>query len=92
MAHNNLNKSIMWFTTIYSKQYLSSKDKDFITDLISEEARKTTGPYNFILHDILESKRQSIILIEGTKKALVNLLSIINDNLPYKINYRELMP
>jgi len=92
MAPNKLNKSIMWLITIRSKQNLSNKDRDFITELISEEARKTIESYSFVLHDIVESKSYSRILIEGTKMALTNLVSVIKDNLPYKIIYRKHMP
>ncbi|HAF07115.1 MAG: hypothetical protein QME48_07145 [bacterium] len=71
---------------------MSNKDRDFITELISEEARKTIESYSFVLHDIIESKRFSIILIEGTMMSLINLVSVSEDNLPYKITYRIHMP
>jgi len=89
MAPKKLNKPIMWLITIRSKQNLSNKDRDFITELISEEARKTIELYSFVLHDIVESKGYSRVLIEGTKGALTNLVLVIKDNLPYKITYRR---
>lgn len=90
MVFNKLNKSTMWLITIRSKHNLSNKERDFITELISEEARKTTESYCFVLHDIAETKLCSKILIEGTKMALTNLLSVINDNLPYyRTTYRR---
>ncbi len=91
MALNNLNKPIMWLIMIRSKRNLSNKDRDFITELVSEEARKTTKSYYFILHDIVESKRYSKMLIEGRKIAVKNLLLIIRSNLPYAIKYRRHM-
>ena len=88
MASNNINKQMMWLITVISKQNLLHRDRDFIAELVSEEARKTIKSYRFILHDIVESKRYSKILIEGTKTALSNLLSVIKDNLTYdKISY-----
>ncbi len=83
------NKSIMWLITIHSKRNLSDKDRDFITELVSEEARKTATSYYFVLHDVVESEKYSKVFIEGTKKALTNLLSVINDNLAYEVTYRS---
>lgn len=88
MASNRLNKQ-MWVITISSEQSMSNKDRDFIAELASEEARKTIKDYSFILHDIIESKRYSKMLIEGTKEAVKNLSAVIRDNLPYKITYRN---
>ncbi len=88
MASNNLNKQKMWLITVISKRNLLHKDRDFIAELVSEEARKTIKSYRFTLHDIVESKRYSKMLIEGTKTALSNLLLVIKDNLTYdKITY-----
>lgn len=90
MVFNKLNKSIMWLITIRSKHNISNKERDFTTELISEEARKAIESYSFVLHDIVESKLCSKILIEGTKMALTNLLSVINDNFPYyRTTYRK---
>ena len=87
MALVRVNKSVLWSISIISKQRLSDKDRDFIADLISEEARTATESCSFILHDVVESKRYCNALIEGTKTALANLLLVIKDNLPYKIAY-----
>lgn len=87
MASNKLNKQRMWLITVISKRNLLYKDRDFIVELISEEARKTIEPYSFILHDIVESKKYSELLIEGREIALTNLLSVIEDNLPYRVCY-----
>lgn len=89
MAFNKSGKPIMWLITGSSKQSLSAIDRDFITELVSEEARKVIDSYSFILHDVVESKRYSKILIEGTNIALENLLSAINSNLPYRTTYRR---
>ncbi len=88
MTFSKLDKPKMWLITLYSKQKLFNTDRDFIADLVSEEARKVTERYFFILHDIMESGRYSKILIEGTKVALSNLLSVIRDNLPYQVTYK----
>ncbi len=81
---------MMWLITVISNQNLLEKDRDFIVDLVSEEARKTVKFYSFILHDVVESKRYSKMLIEGTKTAITNLLSVIKDNLSYKVYYARL--
>ena len=81
MVSYNLRKQ-MWLITITTKQNLSDKDRDFIAELVSEEARKTRKSCSFILHDIVESKRYCKLLIEGTEDAITNLLSVIRDNLP----------
>lgn len=80
MALSRLNKSIMWIIKIVSNQNFTNKERDFIGELVSEEARKTRGLYYFILHDIIESKRYSNIFIEGPRIALNNLLLVIKDN------------
>jgi hypothetical protein len=87
MAPNRLSKPKMWLITTISKQNLSDEDRDMVAELISEEARKTIKSYSFVLHNIIESKRYCKILVEGTKIALGNLLSVLEDNLPYEITY-----
>lgn len=87
MAFGKLNKQMMYLIRLISKQNLLNKDRDFIAEHISEEARKSKEFYSFILHDIVESKRYCEILIEGTKTALTNLLPVIKDNLTYEITY-----
>jgi len=87
MAFSKLDKPKMWLITLYSKQKLSDRDRDFIADLVSEEARKVIEKYYFILHEIIESEKYSKIFIEGTKVALSNLLLVIRDNLPYQVAY-----
>jgi hypothetical protein len=90
MAFKNLNnsdKQIIWSIKIVLNRILSDVDRDFIAELISEEARKTKGVYYFILHEIIESKKYSIIFIEGSRYALKNLLWVIKCNLPYEVLY-----
>ncbi len=88
MALSRLNKSIMWIIKIISNQNFTNKERDFIVELVSEEARKTCGLYSFILHDIIESKRYSNIFIEGSRIALNNLLLVIKDNFLCKVAHR----
>jgi hypothetical protein len=75
---------MMYLITLRSKQQLSNSEKDFIAELISEEARKAVEPYHFTLHDIFESENCSQLVVEGTNAAVENLMSVIKDNLPYK--------
>lgn len=91
MVSNKLKNPKMRLITISSKQDLSDKDRDFIAELVSEEARKVREFYSFILHDIVESRRSSKILIEGGKVALTNLVAVLKDNLHYKISYGRRM-
>ena len=85
MASKQLKRLRMWVITIASRRDLSDRDRNFLAELVSEEARSTTIHYSFILHDIVESKRYSKMLIEGTKTALTGLLSMLEDNLAYEI-------
>lgn len=89
MVFSNSDKPMMWCIRINPEDNLSNNDRDFIVELVSEEARKIPKPYYFILHDVVESERYSIMLIEGTKIALRNLLPVIRDNFPCKIIYRR---
>lgn len=75
--------------TIKAKYNLSDKDREFITELVSEEARKVIEPYSFILHDIVESSSSSKVIIEGTKSALENLLAVLKDNFPCDVDYKN---
>ncbi len=89
MASNNLNEQILWIIKIISKKIFSDEDRNFIAELVSEEARKSIEFYSFILHDILESKRYINVLIEGSQSALNNLLLVIKHNIPYEISYTK---
>lgn len=85
MAFNKEN--MMWLIGVTSKRSFSNEDRDFIAELVSEEARKANEFYSFILHDIMESKKFCKILIEGTETALINLLLVMKNNLPYEVCY-----
>lgn len=89
MVSYNLNKQMKWLITITSKRNFLEKDRDFIAELVSEEARKVDKFYSFILHDIIESKKYSKIFIEGTKASLNNLLSVIKANLTCQFTYER---
>jgi hypothetical protein len=90
MVLSKLNKPIMWSITICSKRHLSNSDRDFVAELVSEEARKVCSkPYYFILHDVIESQNYLIAFVEASKTALNNLLWVIRDNLPYEVNYKK---
>ncbi|MFA5780070.1 MAG: hypothetical protein WC947_08020 [Elusimicrobiota bacterium] len=80
---------MMWVIKINSKQNLSDADRDFVAELVSEEARSVIKSYSFILHNIIESKRYCEVLVEGSKTAIVSLLSMLKNNIPYKINYEQ---
>ena len=80
----------MWAIKINSKRNLSEADRDFIAELISEEARSVIKSYSFILHNIMESKKYCELLVEGSKTALVSLLSTLKNSVPYKISYEKI--
>jgi len=80
----------MWAIKINSKRNLSEADRDFIAELISEEARSVIKSYSFILHNIIESKKYCELLVEGSKTALVSLLSTLKNSVPYKISYEKI--
>ena len=90
MALNEQCKKMRWKITITSKQNWSDADRDFIAELVSEEARKTKHPLTFTVDDIIESKKYcKILLIESTKAALTHLLSVIENNLFCAVSYEE---
>lgn len=89
MVFNDVNKHTMWLISVKSKRNFSIIDRDFIAELVSEEARKVIESYSFVLHDIIESKKCCKILIEGTKIALINLLLVIRNNFSYKVFYTK---
>lgn len=71
-----------WSIKIATKKKFSDADRDFIAELVSEEARKTIKKYSFILNEIIESKDFCQIFVEGNRFAYQNLLSVVKDNLP----------
>lgn len=80
---------MMWSVRVSSKQSLSDRSRDFIVELVSEEARSVIESYSFILHDVVESRRYSKLLIESTRISLSNLLSVIRNNLPYQVTCKR---
>lgn len=83
-------KLSVWSVKINSKQNLSDADRDFIADLISEEALSVIKSYSFILHNIIESKKYCEAFVEGSKTALTNVVSMLKDNIPYRISYEQI--
>ena len=75
----------LWSIKITSKKNLSIINRDFIAELVSEEARKTTKRFTFILHEIIESKKYCKLFIEGNKYAFINLLIVLKTNLSYAV-------
>ena len=80
----------MYYLTITAARDLSQASRDFMVDLASEEARKVIPAFAFTIHDAHESKRYLKLLIEGSHAALLNLVSVLADNLPYRISHRRL--
>ncbi len=79
----------MW--SIYvRKRGLTDEQRDFIADLASEEARSVTESYSFILHEIFESRHHCSVIIEGSKRALDNLLAVFRDNFNGTTTYKAL--
>ncbi|MBC8526222.1 MAG: hypothetical protein ISS28_07285 [Candidatus Cloacimonetes bacterium] len=80
----------MWIITIKSNKGLSNREKDFIADLIDNDAHKVKGKCSFILHDILEGKNFCEAIIEDSKLSIINIVMMLRDNTPYNISYRSL--
>jgi len=89
MVFNELTKK-MWSVTVSSDYILSNKNKELITDLIDAECHNTIEKYKFILHDIIEENNFSEAIIEGNNLVIVNLLSVLKTNLPYRISYKKI--
>ena len=80
----------MWAIKVTSSNNLSDKERDFIADLIDNDARKLKGKYSFILHNILEDKKSCEAIIEGTKLSVMNIVKMFTDNIQYKVSYKKL--
>jgi len=85
MATLKSSKRRMWRITTFSKKNLTQQDRDFVAELVSEEARKTSRRYSFVLHDMIESEHYCKLYIEANQTALVNLLAVMRSNLPHKV-------
>lgn len=81
-----------WVIIIKSKENLPSATRDFMTEVVSEEARKTIKPHYFVLHNVLETKKNIEIIIEGTEAAFKNLLTVLKDNFSpkFRISSRKI--
>lgn len=80
---------MIWHINLSKKQAFTDRDRDFLAELVSEEARKTRKPYNFILHEIIEGVFRSSVIIEGAKTALLNLLDVLKCNYDCSLSYRR---
>ena len=87
MAFNRLTKPRFWLIKLNSRNDLTDANRDFIAELVSEEALKAIKPYSFILDEMIESKKYCKIFIEGTRVAVNNLVLVLKDNLQYKISH-----
>lgn len=81
MAISVVRNQAIWIITIKSKNYFNKTKKDFIVNLITEEIRSVISRYYFILHEVLENKKEMKIIIGGSQKALKNLLNVLKNNL-----------
>ena len=70
--------------TILKEQNFLEKERDFIAELVSEEARSVVAHLSFILHEIVESKRYCKIFVEGSAGACKNLHMVLKSNLSSK--------
>ena len=80
-----LGEARLWAITITARQDLTDQDREFVVELTSEEARKVVSSLIFILHEAIEGKKYSKMIIEGTRDAIENLLLVLKTNLGYKI-------
>ncbi len=90
MAADGSGIGLMWQVRVQSKYELNDADHDFIAELASEEARAVVPKYTLVLHDIEESERYSILLVEGNWRAIRNLVSVLQDNTSFGITCRHL--
>ncbi|MEW5717738.1 MAG: hypothetical protein AB1817_03855 [Chloroflexota bacterium] len=83
MAIGVMNKYGMRRITLFSRRNLTQPDRDFVAELVSEEARKTPRRFSFVFHDMFEGKHYCELFVEASQTALKNLLAVIESNLPY---------
>lgn len=89
MATVQLGKKKMWQVTLSSKVNLTQLDRDFLAELVSEEAHNASRKYNFVLHDMTESAHYCKLYVEASRTALKNLLVMLKSNVPYKISVTD---
>jgi hypothetical protein len=85
MASNHLNNPVLWDIRVSSRKNLTQANRDFIVELMSEEARKAPSGHSFILHDAIESANYCRLLVEATKPVLAKVRRTLKANLPHKI-------
>ena len=79
-----------WSIVTISKNNLSDKDKDLITDLIDNESHNVIEKYGFILHDILEKNNSSEAIIEGKRCAAENIKRVLIGDINHKVIYKKI--
>ena len=77
----------IWVIRIKSNAILSKGEKSLIADLIDNEAHIIEEKYSFVLHDILEDNRTSEAIIEGNRLSVINIVTMLRNNLQYDISY-----
>jgi len=90
MAASRLSKPINWDINVSSRQKFTQVKRDFIVELVSEEARKAVSGNSFVLHDAIESTYYCRLLVEATRPALAELLRTMRDNLSHGITVAQL--
>jgi hypothetical protein len=73
---------------VFSRHGLSEDTRDLAVGIASEEARKATGRYSFILHEALEGSSFVELIVEGRAAAITGLVTVLSDTLPYRVSAR----
>lgn len=90
MGTRQLSRRKMWRVTTFSKVRLAQTDRDFLAELVSEEAHNASRGYDFVFHDMIESTYYCDLYVEASSTALENLLTMIESNTPYEIAITDL--
>jgi len=90
MVSSHMSASDFWDIKVFSPKLFTQANRDFIIELVSEEARKVPNGQSFILHDAIESAKYCRLLVEATKPAMLDLRDVLKDNVPYRISFRKL--
>ena len=90
MAYSRLNEPVHWDINVSSRQKFTQASRDFIVELVSEEARKAISSHSFVLHDAIESTHYCRLLVEAPRPVLAELLRTMRDNLPHRITVAQL--
>lgn len=89
MATPKLNRRTIWRLSVSTKAPLTHTDRDFLAELVSEEAHNASRGYSFVLHDMSESAHYCELYVEASRTVLQNLLAVLKSNVPYKIAVTE---